>query len=102
MGVRPSNDTRENLIKSLLKMKAHMSSVRGTIETGTPVTVSIVLPRTGDVFLLAGSGPELVITVAPNWKNCRMRGFVRMKRHESYSNKTNPGEEFLGAYVASG
>ena len=102
MGVRPSNDTRDNLIKSLLKMKARMSSVRGMIETGTPAMVSIMLPRTGVVFLLTGLGLELLVTVAPNWKDRRMRGFVWMKEHESYLDKTNPAEEFLGAYVASG
>ena len=56
------NDTHKNLIKSLLKMKACMSLVRGTSETGMPaVTVSVVFPKIGNVsFSLVGPDTELV------------------------------------------
>jgi hypothetical protein len=77
-GVSPSNETRENLIRSLLKTKARMSLVRGTSVTGALLMTGLVIPleRRDVTFPLGGQDPGPVMSVTPNWKARRMQVFA--------------------------
>jgi hypothetical protein len=81
-----------------------MSLVRGTSEMRMPLmTAPVVLPEIRDItFPLVGLDPEPVISVAPNWKERRMRGLAQMRTQESYSDRMNPPEKLLGVRVVSG